>query len=86
MSIDLIQLIVRLGSDSRGGRHHVDDVAVAICEVSPHIDGADILDLVRDTIEAGEQQRLWGAARTTVLPRRPWTGATTPAWAATTLN
>jgi hypothetical protein len=69
MSIDLDQLLARLDPDCRGGRRHIDDIAVAIREVSPHTDGADVPELVRETIDAGERQRLWTAARTTTVQR-----------------
>jgi hypothetical protein len=69
MNIDLDQLLARLDPDGRGGRRHIDDIAVAVREVSPHIDGVEVPELVRETIEAGERQRLWTAARTTTVQR-----------------
>jgi hypothetical protein len=69
MSIDLDQLLARLDPDGRGGRRHIDDVAVAIREISPHTDGAEVPELIRETIDAGERQRLWTAARTTTVQR-----------------
>ncbi|MCW6005674.1 hypothetical protein K1W54_13960 [Micromonospora sp. CPCC 205371] len=69
MSIDLDQLLVRLDPGGRGGRRHIDDVAVAVREAPPHTDGADVPELVRETIDQGQRQGLWTAARTTTVQR-----------------
>jgi hypothetical protein len=69
MNIDLDRLIARLDPDGRGGRRHIDDIAVAIREISPQTDGSDMAELVRATIETGEQQQLWAAARSTTVQR-----------------
>jgi hypothetical protein len=69
VNVDLDQLLTRLDPDGRGGRRHIDDIAAAIVEISPHTDGAEVPELVRETVAAGERQRLWTIARTTTVQR-----------------
>lgn len=67
--ISLEALVAALDPEGKGGRRHVDDVATAIREAAAHLDASAVPELVRDTIERGEQLGLWTVARTTTVRR-----------------
>jgi hypothetical protein len=69
MTIDPAALRDHLDPDGRGGRRHIDDVARAIRALAPHLDAAATPELVREIVQAGAQQNLWSAARTTTVTR-----------------
>jgi hypothetical protein len=67
--INLEALVSALDPEGKGGRRYVDDVATAIREAADHLDASAIPELVRDTIERGEQLGLWTVARATKVRR-----------------
>jgi len=70
-AIDLDALIAALDPERRGGRRHADEVAVAIRAQVPHLNAAEVPELVRDTIQRGEAEGFWTNARhATVLRGR----------------
>lgn len=69
MSIDLNRLLAHLDPDGRGGRRHIDDVATAIRALAPHVDAADMPELVRDTIHEGKRQGIWSSTSTVTIRR-----------------
>ena len=70
-TIDLDVLIGALDPESRGGRRHADEVAVAIRAQAPHLSAAEVPELVRDIIQRGEAEGRWTSARhATVLRGR----------------
>jgi hypothetical protein len=69
MTIEPTALRDHIDPDGRGGRRHIDDVALAVRTLAPHLDAAAIPEFVRGIVDAGAQQGLWSAARTTTVTR-----------------
>jgi hypothetical protein len=68
-TINMEELVARLDPDGRGGRRHVDDVADAIRGLLPHIDAAEVPELIRNTIKLGESEGRWSATRGATVRR-----------------
>lgn len=68
-TIDLDKLVTLLDPEGRGGRRHVDDIAVAIRSQDPHLAAAEVPELVADTIQRGTTEGRWRPARSTTVMR-----------------
>jgi len=69
-TVDLDTLIAALDPAGLGGRGYADDIAAMIRSLTAHLGPAAVPELVRDTIQRGEQQARWAVARTAMVLRR----------------
>ncbi|MFI6172955.1 hypothetical protein ACIBCN_39685 [Nocardia sp. NPDC051052] len=68
-TVDIEALVAALDPTKHGGRRHIDDVAVALREITPNLDSAAFPDLLLETIQHGETAGYWSPARTTTVRR-----------------
>jgi len=69
-TVDIDTLIAALDPAGLGGRGYADDIAAMIRSLTAHLGPAAVPELVRDTIQRGEQQARWAVARTAMVLRR----------------